>query len=63
MKTWICNKCNVEVEQVDDIGLSYKEIELPPALGYRCPSCRLEYLEMETVVNELNPAEEMLEGK
>lgn len=63
MGTWICNKCSIEMDEVDDINLSYKEIELPQGYGLRCPSCNMEYLEQDIVVNELNPAEEMLEGK
>ena len=51
------------MEDVSDIGLVFKDIDLPPAVGYRCPSCHIEFLERDFVVNELNQAEEMLEGK
>jgi hypothetical protein len=51
------------MENVEDIKLIYGEIELPPGIGYRCPKCKVEYLDGETTVNELNPAEEMLQGK
>jgi len=63
LSNWICNKCNIEMEDVSDIGLVFKDIDLPPAVGYRCPSCHIEFLERDFVVNELNQAEEMLEGK
>ncbi|MFA9423083.1 MAG: hypothetical protein ACERLG_05875 [Sedimentibacter sp.] len=58
-----CNKCKVEMKKVDDIILTYGEMELPEAEGYRCPNCGTEYLESEYVTTELNPTEEMLEGK
>lgn len=63
MSTWICNRCNLEVDEVGDISLVFHEIDLPPAAGFRCPSCRVEFIDEDVAVNELNPAEEMLEGK
>lgn len=60
---WICSKCNVVMESVDDVNIFYGEIDLPPATGYRCPSCNAEFLDGEYTVNELNSAEQMLEGK
>lgn len=60
---WICSSCNVPMESVSDIKLIYGEVDLPPGVGYRCPSCGLEFLDGDYVVNELNPAEHMLEGK
>lgn len=63
MANWMCKQCEVEMEEVNNIGITYKEIELPPPPGLRCPSCRKEYIEVDVVINELNPAEEMLEGK
>ena len=47
----------------DDIKIAYKDLDLPDATGYRCPSCGLEFMDGEFVVNELNSAETMLEGK
>lgn len=63
MASWICKQCEVEMEEVYDIGITHKEMELPPSAGLRCPSCKKEYIEADVVANELNPAEEMLEGK
>lgn len=60
---WICSKCNVKMEDVDDIILIYGEVDLPPGRGHRCPSCNVEFLDGEYVVEELNSAEQMLEGK
>lgn len=61
--SWICSKCKVEVEEVDDIALKYGEMELPDAEGLRCPQCGVEFLEGMYVTGELNAAEQMLEGK
>lgn len=63
MTKWFCCKCNAEAEEVYDIKIFYGEIDLPPAVGLRCPDCNIEFLESDFVVNELNPAEQMLEGK
>jgi hypothetical protein len=63
MANWICGKCNVKMEDVDDIKIIYGEVDLPAAMGYRCPVCKCEYLDGDYVVNELVSAEEMLEGK
>lgn len=63
MAAWTCEKCNAEMEEVDDIQLVYGEIELPEAEGLRCTCCGKEYLLKELVVDELNSSEEMLEGK
>ena len=63
MADWYCGICMVNMEEVDDIPIAYGDIELPEALGIRCPSCKVEYLLEEYVVNELKSAEEMLEGK
>lgn len=60
---WICSKCNVKMENVDDIKLIYGEIDLPPGRGKRCLSCSIEFLDGDYVVDELNSAEQMLEGK
>jgi hypothetical protein len=51
------------MEEVGDIKLVFHDIDLPPAAGFRCPSCRVEFIGQDVAVNELNPAEEMLEGK
>lgn len=63
MANWKCSKCNVAVEEVDDIVLAYNDIELPPGRGYRCPVCGAEYLDGDYVIDELASAEQMLEGK
>lgn len=63
MSKWFCSRCQVEMEEVYDIKLIYKELDLPPGTGYRCPSCNVEFSDGEYVVNELNSAEQMLEGK
>lgn len=61
--SWICSKCKVEMEEVDDIHIMFGEMELPEAEGLRCPSCGVEYLVSDYVTDELNSAEEMLQGK
>ncbi len=63
MDKWFCSTCKVEAEEVSDIHLIYGEVDLPPGVGYRCPSCGVEFLDGDYVVNELNSAEQMLEGK
>ncbi len=63
MDKWYCYKCNEEVQEVSDIALIYKDVELPQVEGYRCPKCGIEFLKEDIVVFQLNPAEEMLEGK
>ncbi len=63
MVEWKCFQCKVEVEEVDDIKLRYKDIELPDAPGYRCPQCGQEMLTEESVTTELADAEEMLQAK
>ena len=63
MSQWKCFNCKVAMEEVDDIKIAYKDLDLPDATGYRCPGCGLEFMDGEFVVNELNSAEIMLEGK
>ncbi|PLX31751.1 MAG: DNA-binding protein [Clostridiales bacterium] len=60
---WVCNKCGVEMEEADDIAITYNGMDLPEAEGLRCPSCGAEFLDEELVVTELNDAEQMLEAK
>jgi len=60
---WMCNKCKVETEQVDDIKIFYKDLDLQPARGYRCPECGVEYIDGEYAVTELASIEEMMDGK
>ncbi|MGI5976730.1 MAG: DUF7479 domain-containing protein [Candidatus Limivicinus sp.] len=62
MQDWKCAKCNVAVEECE-IAIHYGDMELPAASGYRCPVCHAQYIPSEFVVEELNPAEQMLEGK
>ena len=61
--SWMCSRCGVEMEEVDDIHLMYGDMELPEAEGLRCPVCGVEYLVSEYVTEELNSAEERLQGK
>ena len=63
MADWMCSKCKIEVDKVDDIKIFYKELDLPPASGYRCSQCGIEYISGEHAVNDLASVEEMLEGK
>ncbi len=58
-----CGKCNVEMEEVFDISLRYKDMDMPEAEGLRCPECGIEFLEEDLVVDELNGSETMLESK
>ena len=60
---WKCVKCNAVMEEVDDIKLAFKGIALPEAEGIRCPECGKQYLLCDYVIDELNPAEEMMAGK
>lgn len=61
--SWYCNICKEEMEEVDDIAISFGEISLPEAEGVRCPKCGKEYLLVDYVVDELSSAEQMLSGK
>ena len=63
MSQWKCFNCKMDMEEVDDIKITYKDLELPDASGFRCPGCGIEFMDGEVVVNELNSAETMLEGK
>lgn len=63
MANWKCSKCNADMEKVEDIVLTYNELELPPGKGYRCPVCGVEFLDGEYVTDELAAAEQMLLGK
>ncbi len=63
MAEWFCSKCKVAMAEVDDIKLTYNEVELPEAPGLRCPQCGTEFLLDDYVTGELKSAEEMLEGK
>lgn len=61
--SWKCFNCKVDVEEVDDIAITYNGMDLPEAPGFRCPNCGLAFMDGEYVVSELAPAEEMLTGK
>lgn len=63
MSKWKCFACKLDMEEVDDIKITYKDLELPDATGCRCPACGLEFVDSSFAVNELNSAEAMLEGK
>jgi hypothetical protein len=51
------------MEEVFDIPLRYKDMDMPEAEGLRCPKCGIEFLEEQLVVDELNDSEKMLESK
>ena len=51
------------MEEVDDIAISFGEMNLPEAEGLRCPNCGMQFLESEYVVDQLMSAEQMLAGK
>lgn len=61
--SWICCKCCVAVEESDEIAINYGDMDLPEAEGLVCPSCHASYLLKDFVVDQLKPAEEMLQGK
>ena len=61
--SWTCSKCHAEMEEVYDIAIKYRDLDLPEAEGLRCPVCGVEYLLSDYVTGQLNSAEEMLEGK
>ena len=61
--SYICGKDGAEMEEVYDIEIQYKDMELPEAEGIRCPVCGMEFLLEELVTEELNEAEKMLESK
>jgi hypothetical protein len=63
MSEWKCCACNVQMDEVDDIKIRYKDIELPDAPGLRCPQCKIELLTEDLVIGELADAEEMLQAK
>jgi hypothetical protein len=63
MSEWKCYQCKCEIEEVDDIPVRYKDIELPNAPGLRCPQCKLELLTEDLVLGEVADAEEMLQAK
>lgn len=58
-----CGKCNVEMKEVFDITLRYKDMDMPEGEGLRCPECGIEFLLEDLVVDELNSAETILESK
>lgn len=60
---WTFVKCACEMQEVDDIEITYGDMSLPDAEGIRCPQCGKEYLMSAYVLDELNSAEQMLEGK
>ncbi len=63
MSKWKCFVCKAEMEEVDDIQITFGDMNLPEAEGLRCPNCKSEYLESEYVVDQLASAEQMLSGK
>lgn len=60
---WFCSKCNGKAEETEEIKMIYGDVDLPPGRGYRCSNCKIEFLDGDFVVYELNSAEQMLEGK
>lgn len=63
MSKWKCFLCKKEMEEVDDIQISFNDTALPEAEGLRCPACGAEFLEAEYVVDQLTASEQMLSGK
>lgn len=63
MSKWKCYTCKVDMEEVDDIEISFGEMNLPEAEGLRCHNCGIQFLESEYVVDQLMSAEQMLAGK
>lgn len=63
MSKWKCYACKAEMEEVDDIQITFGDLNLPDAEGLRCPSCGAEFLESEFVADQLASAEQMLAGK
>lgn len=63
MSSWKCYTCKVDMEEVDDIEIHFNDLALPEAEGLRCPVCGCQYLEVDYVISQLNPAEQMLAGK
>lgn len=51
------------MEETEDIKMIFGDLDLPPARGYRCPVCGVEYLDGDYVTEELASVEQMLEGK
>jgi DNA-directed RNA polymerase subunit RPC12/RpoP len=60
---YICAKCGVSMEEVDDIAVAYNGMDLPSATGLRCPQCGINFLEEQMVIEQVNTAEMMLESK
>lgn len=60
---YLCGKDGAAMEEVYDIEIQYKDMELPEAEGVRCPVCGMEFLLEELVTEELNEAEKVLESK
>ena len=63
MSKWKCFNCKVDMEEVDDIQISFNDMTLPEAEGLRCPVCGIEFIESEYVVDQLTASEQMLSGK
>lgn len=63
METIFCGKCNVEMQDVNDIGLKLGMMPLPNATGLRCPECGVELLMKELILGDLAAAEKMMQGK
>lgn len=63
MSKWKCFNCKVDMEEVDDIQISFNDMTLPEAEGLRCPACGIEFIESEYVVDQLTASEQMLSGK
>ena len=61
--SYVCGKDGAQMEEVYDIEIGYKDLELPEAEGIRCPVCGMEFLLEDVVTGELNEAEVLLESK
>lgn len=60
---WVCCKCNVEMEDSDEVQIRFGDMELPDAEGLHCPNCGADYIMKDFVDSQLASAEQMLQGK
>jgi hypothetical protein len=63
MEQWHCFRCNVKMEEADILMVYMDGLEMPGGLGLRCPSCGVEYLTEDFVMDQVVMGEKMLEGK
>ena len=63
MEEWHCFACKVKMEEADINMVYTDDLEMPGGMGLRCPSCGVEYLEEDFVIDQVLTGEKMLEGK